>query len=359
MADNVGTYDISSLFDTRFAGGSAADFGFDNINAIFAQQLAFWNGEVSMALSQLVMPTTERQGISGSSTSVRGIKLDEYGKGRGKKDAPGSTVAAPLDRYSYPLGKTSMWLLNAKVIDLGQYFQSVQAAYLRDLRMEMKMAIFNSANRTYIDINKDNVSLSIKAFVNADGEPIPDSPQDGAVFDPDTHDHYLATASLVDANGLSLVATVAEHSVAADLVIILNRADLAAWQALASFTPAQSSRIEIFRDTAADDVPFIRDDRTKTSDKFVGTYDIADVWVKPWGISAYPMCYDRNAPKSLMYRQHESGTAQGLRQTQEFTLNPFTLDFYEALFGFGVLTRTNGAVLYTGGGAYVDPTITG
>lgn len=357
MADNVGTFDISTLFDTRFQ--SAGEFDFDNLNAIFAQQLAFWNADVSAALSQLTLPTTERQGISGSSTSVRGIKLDEFGKGRTKKDQPGSTVAAPLDRYGYPLGKTTMWLLNAKPMDLGQYFQSVQTAHLRDLRMEMKIAIFTSINRTFIDINVDEISLGVKAFLNADGAAIPDSPQDGEVFDPATHDHYLAQATFLAAGVNLLIDTVAEHSVAADIVCIINKADVTAWQGLTGFLPAANQRIEIFRDTDEPDVPFIRDDRTKTSDKFIGTFGIADVWVKPWGIAEYTFCYDRNAPKALMYRQHENGSAQGLRQTQTFSYNPLTVDFFEALFGFGVLTRTNGAVLQSDNATYVDPTITG
>ncbi len=359
MADNVGTYDISSLFDTRFAALSAAEFGFDNINEIFAQQLAFWNGDVTGALAALTMQTIDRQGITGSSTSVRGIEVDEFGRGRTKKDAPGSTVAAPLDRLVYPLGKTSMWLLNAKVADLGQYFQSVQAAHLRDLRQRLKIAIFTSVNRTYLDLNIDNVSLSIKAFVNADGEPIPDSPQDGEVFDPATHDHYLANATLTAAQFQALIDTVAEHSVAADLIVVINRADAAAVSALTGFIPAANQRIEVFRNTTDPDVPFVRDDRTKTSDKYIGSFDIADVWVKPWGIANYHFCYDTNAPRPLMYRQHESGAAQGLRQKQTFVLDPITVDFFEALFGFGVMTRTNGAVLQSDNGTYVDPTITG
>jgi len=359
MADNVGTYDISSLFQARFAAQSAAEFGFDNINDIFAQQLAFWNGDVTAALSALAMQTVERQGITGSSTSVRGVEVDEYGRGRTKKDAPGSTVAAPLDRLVYPLGKTSMWLLNATVQDIGQYFQSVQAAHLRDLRQRMKVSIYTSVNRAYADLNIDDVSLSIKAFLNADGSAIPDSPQDGASFNPATHDHYLAEAAL-SATGLqSLITTVAEHSVSADLVTVINRADVAAFSALSGFIPAANQRIQVFRNNSDPDVPFIRDDRTRTSDKYIGSFDISDVWVKPWGIADYPFCYDANAPKPLMYRQHKSGIAQGLRQKQVFMYDPLTVDFFETYFGFGVMTRTNGAVLYTAGGAYVDPTITG
>ena len=357
MADNVGTFDIGTLFETRFQATSAADFGFDNINEIFAQQLAFWNAEVTAALGALTMQTTDRQGISGGSTSVRGIKLDEYGRGRTKKDRPGSTVAAPLDRLGYPLGKTSMWLLNAMTTDLGQYFQSVQAAHLRDLRQEMKIAIFTSVNRTFVDINVDDISLGIKAFINADGSDIPDSPQDGESFDPAVHDHYVGSATLTAAALTAIIDNVAEHSVAADINVIINRADIAAFVALTGFLPAQNSRIEVFRDTGEPDVPFVRDDRTRTSDKYIGTFGIADVWVKPWGIEDYAFAYDRNAPKPLMYRQHVN--AIGLRQLQAFEFNPLTVDFFEALFGFGVMTRTNGAVLFFTNATYADPVIVG
>lgn len=357
MSDNVGTYSIDNLFESRFAAQSAAEFGFDNINEIFAQQLAFWNEEVTMSLSDLAMSTIERQGIAGSSTSVRGVKLDEFGRGKGKLDKPGATVAFPLDRFGYPLGKTSMWLLNAKVPDLGQFFQSVQTAHLRDLRQELKIAMFTSVNKAFVDLNVDNVSLTVKRFLNADGDQIPDSPQDGSSFNPDTHDHYLANATLDVAALNGLIDTVIEHSVNGDLVVNINRADIAAFQGLTGFVNAQSTRIEVFRDTTRDDVPFVRDDRGKTSNKFVGVFGVADVWVKPWGIANYAMCYDRNAPKPLGYRRH-SGQI-GLTQKQLVSIDPIAVNFFEALFGFGVMTRTNGAVLQFDNASYVDPTILG
>jgi hypothetical protein len=38
--------------------------------------------------------------------------------------------------------------------------------------------------------------------------------------------------------------------------------------------------------------------------------------------------------------------------------HPLRARAWEAEYGFGVWTRTNGAVLYTGGTSYVSPTIT-
>lgn len=354
MANETGTYGVQELIEARFT--TLAEFGFNRIGEILRQDLAAYNATTSEMLADLARTSTDRQGINGSSTSVEGREIDEYGSGRTKVDRPGSTVAFPLRRFAYPTGWTSRFMRNATVNDVLITMQQVQQAFVRDLRKHMKQAMYVSSNFTWTDLNVDNLALGqVKRFLNADGDPIPNSPQDGASFDGSTHTHYIANATLDVASANALIDTVAEHSVEADIQVNINRADVATWTALTGFVQAILPQVAApIRGTDAT----VRLDRAVTSNRYIGSFGSSDVWVKPWAIANYALAYDRNAPVPLVYRVDEGpGSVQGLQLVQDFMLNPITVNFWEALFGFGVETRTNGAVLQFDNGTYVDPTI--
>jgi hypothetical protein len=91
--------------------------------------------------------------------------------------------------------------------------------------------------------------------------------------------------------------------------------------------------------------------------RFLGMYGASEVWVKPWAIANYAFTWDAADPvKSLAIRQ-DNVANQGLRIAAELDLYPLRADYYEADFGIGVWSRTNGAVLYFASGTYASPTI--
>ena len=357
MANDTGIYSIAELLNSRFASDLAVGFGFETITDILRQDLTQWNAQVTDQMSSLAMITTDRQGLTGTSTGMKGSKLDEFGSGKTKVERPGATGGFPLDRYGYPVGWTQRYMRMATVSDLAIKAQQVQQAFLRDIRFELRVAIFTSSNRSKNDIHVDNQTISVKAFLNADGDPIPDSPQDGTAFDGSTHTHYLAEAAFSAAGAVSLIDTVIEHSTNADLQVVIHRADASDWIALENtdgWVPADNIRI----DEPARGGSTTRLVRNTTSNRYIGSLNEADVWVKPWGLPGYSFCYDAMAPKPLGYRQDVTTGFQGLVLVQDLFLNPLTTQFFEALFGVGALTRTNGAVIQHTNATYQDPTFT-
>jgi hypothetical protein len=80
--------------------------------------------------------------------------------------------------------------------------------------------------------------------------------------------------------------------------------------------------------------------------------------VKPWGVANYWFCYSEGAPeKPLVMRVEEQDSLRGFRLIPRFPGYPLVSDNFETLDGFGVWNRTAGAVLYIGGTAWTNPTI--
>jgi hypothetical protein len=62
--------------------------------------------------------------------------------------------------------------------------------------------------------------------------------------------------------------------------------------------------------------------------------------------------------KPLMMRERENAAQRGLQLAASFDSYPLQADYYEAEFGFGVWTRTNGVAVQFNNASYTSPTIT-
>jgi hypothetical protein len=345
------------LLETRFDSVSAIEFGMDTLAEVVARDLAAHNAIVSEMVTELAMPTVERNGIYGTGASGEMIEVDEYGRSETQVTTTGSTIALPLRLFQYNVGWTRKYMERATVRDVALQTQAAQKAHLRRLRYDIKRALFLSANYTYVDHLIDRVSLSVKRLVNADSATIPEGP-DGSTFTASSHTHYNANATLTTTAVDTAISDLLEHGHGARTVGVINYANAAAFEGLAGFVKATP----VYVQNQAYDVATTaaRTDLGNQFDRLVGYYGAAEIWVKPWGIANYLFLYDAATPeKPLMFRQRNTAAPlQGLRLAAEFDAYPLYAKAFEAEFGFGVWTRTNGVVLKFDNGTFSDPTIT-
>lgn len=353
MATNTGTYDISSLLNFR-GPETAAEFGLDTIAEVLAADLEAWNSMVTDMVTDMAEVTDDRQRVYGTSHGGEMQETDEYGRTSTQKAEVGDTVGFPLRLFQYNLGWTAKYLEVARPSDMAGQQIAAQDAHWRRIQREIKRAIYGSSNYDYRDHLIDNVVLSIKRFVNADGAGIPNGPN-GEVFDGATETHYLANNGWTAGTLAAAINDVIEHGHGGLVKVAINKADETAVRALTGFEAYPDPRI-VYRAT---DTPGKTLDISRLDNRAIGIFEGAEVWVKSWVLDNYPFIWDSDSPKKpLAMRQRTQTTLQGLRLAAENSDYPLLVKFMEAEFGFGVWTRTNGAVLYTGGGSYVNPTIT-
>lgn len=352
MAKIIGTMDISTLRATRFA--TVLEYGEDRILATVQADLAIHNAQVREMFGQFAEATTDRARRYGGSSDGEMYEVDEYGRVPTQWTAGGSSCGFPMKLYQFGIGWTRKWMQTHKPADLAEALINGEKAHIRAIRKAMKTAIFTNANYTFNDFLVDKVDIPVVCFCNADSAEIPTGPN-GESFDGATHQHFTANAGLVAANVTALVTLVAEHGHTSALKLFISATNETAFRALAGFTAYPDPRLTYrASDTATKTV-----DIYNTGNRAIGIFDKAEVWVKPWAIANYIFCCDLGgANKPLCYRQRESTALQGLRLAGEIDSFPLRAQYLEDEYGFGVWNRTNGAVHYFGGGAYVIPTIT-
>lgn len=325
------------------------------VNETIQRELAIHNQLAVEMVADMAEPTT--QPLFGVGTSETGelVPADEFTRAPTQRVTGDQNLGIPLEGWQYAIGWTRKYFLNATVQEFARQVDAAQKAHRKKIIATMKRAIFGPANFTWTDhLARPALNLPVKRFHNADSWSIPEGPN-GEVFDGSTHTHYLANATLTAAAALSAVNTVAEHGYTDSLRLIINAADETAFRALTGFMAYPDPRLTI-PSTAQ---PTKSTQVFKTDNKAIGLFGMAEVWVKPWGIANYLVVTDVGSPdKPLAFRQ-SAGGVQGLTIAAELDVFPLHAQYMEAEFGFGVRTRSNGAVLRFNNGTYAAPTITG
>jgi len=354
MTLQTGAHDISDLLAARFS--SAVEYGLDTIEQVLRNDIAAHNEIVTEMVGEMCEMTTDRQRIYGTSAGGEMVEVDEYGLAPTQKARPGATVGFPLRLFQYNLGWTYKWLQNHTPADMAVMVLAGEAAHWRKIQMELKKAIFVSANYTFYDHLVDNVSLAIKRLINADSAPIANGPN-GETFDGATHSHYDGESSLLNSYVLALIEDVIEHGHGGDIKIAISKTDEAAVRLLTGFHAYPDPRL-IYRVT---DTPGTTLDLSRLDNRAIGIFDGgAEIQVKPWSIANYMFAWDSMAPgKPVAFRQRSATALQGLQIAAENGDYPLFSKQMEAEFGLGIWTRTNGACLYFANATYADPTITG
>ncbi len=211
-------------------------------------------------------------------------------------------------------------------------------------------------NLTYKDRLVDNITLPLRALINADSAYIPPD-QYGNTFDPTTHTHYLATAAFVNANLHTLIDTVIEHYASGTVRVYINRGLEATVRAFADFL--QYYPQQITPAITSNQALGVKLDVLNIYNRPIGFFGSkAEVWVKPWVPTNYVFAFNTTVNKPLMVRTRPTaGTTNrgSLRIAAQNESYPLRATYLEREYGVGVYERTNGACLYTGGGSYVAP----
>lgn len=351
MALRIGIADIGSLLAARFT--SVADFGIENIVPVLQRELEAHNVMMADMVSSFCDVSTDRQRLYGAGQGGSMVEVDEYGASPTQRGRGGSTVGFPLRKFQYNLGWTKTWMQRKTPADMAEMTIAAEKAHRQVVVRTIKRAIFTSTNYTFVDHLIDNVSLAVKAFVNADSADIPSGPN-GEAFTAATHTHYDGEASLTAAFVTALINNVVEHGHGGMVRLAISRTDETAFRALTGFTAYADPRLVY----VATDQPQKNQDLSRLDNRAIGIFGAAEVWVKPWAIANYIFAWDEAGPKPLVFRQDNSEAMQGLRIAAELDSHPLHAQFMEADFGIGVWNRTNGAVLYFANATYADPTIT-
>lgn len=353
MPGRTGTHDISSLMAANLQ--SAAEYGLDTINEVLQNDLRTHQTIVNQLVAEFMEPTTDRQRISGASSSGEMLEVDEYGGAPTQREQVGGPVGFPLRKFQYNLGWTNLWFKTKTPRDMALAQLNAEKAHLRRIQKEIKKAIFGSANYSFRDFLVDNFVLAVKRFHNADGAAIPDGPN-GEVFDGTTHTHIFASAGWSATVLTNAINTVVEHGFGGQVRVYINVADEAAVRALTGFYPYYDPRLIVANNIT---LPGNRRlDISRMDNRPIGLFGAAEVWVKPWVPALYSFVFDNGTPaKPLVFRQRNQAALRGLRIAAENDDYPLLARFMEDEFGVAVWNRANGAVYYAGGAAWVDPNI--
>lgn len=351
-------YGTLSALDTLYASQQSIE-SFGESRAFEAIETArnAHNAQFNEMLGDLLERTTDRQRMFGGVDTMDMDEVDEFGRGDAQKVTAGVTVGFPLRLFDRSVQWTRKFIQNSTPEELAVQFTAAQDAHIRRLHREIKRAIFTPTNSTFKDLlmpKKDQIDLSVKAFVNADSSPMPPSPT-GDTFDASTHTHYLARVGTLAASDISgAIETVLEHYATGEARLYINRASESAVRGFTSnFTPYVDARIIPGSGLTVANGNL---DTANLYNRAIGIFDSAEVWVKSWIPAGYMFIFVKGAPKPLALRERSAGGAD-LQLAADDEAYPLRARTLEAEFGVGVWNRTNGAVLYTGGTSYVAPTI--
>jgi hypothetical protein len=351
---NLGILSMQDMLANRIQ--TPVQLGLDTIARSLQADLAIHNRILQDIMTPFAQTTADRRRRYGVSGQLEFLKADEFTRAHTQKVITGSEVEFPMDGFQAAVGWTAQFFKNKKVADMAATQVAAKVGHVRSIRRELQRAIFGASNFSTLDYRVDDVQLDVKRFVNADGAPIPMGPN-GELFNASTHTHYLFHDGLDNASAHALVQTVLEHHNSGSIKVFINLADETAWRALADFKPYLDSRLT--RPALTTATPNTRLDPFNPGDRAIGLFDAAEVWVKPWGISNYAVCLDIGTPmKPLALRTRDGGGVR-LETVGTNVLFPLQADYMESEYGFGVWTRTNGAILYSAPGAvaYVDAVI--
>lgn len=345
-------YGTLSTLDTLAASQQTiAQYGEDNAFVAIEAARAAHNAIVTELLAGFVERTTDRLRRYGGPDNMTMDEIDQWGTPDAQKVAAGSPVYFPLKLYGLAVQWTRKFMQTATVKELAEQFVAAQDADINAIIREIKRAIFYPTNYTFADKLVDNVSLSIKALVNADSAPIPLGPN-GETFNAATHTHYLGTASFVAANLTSLITTVIEHFARGEAMVYINTAQETTVRGFTGFYPYVDGRLVQPTTAMATTRPL---ELINIYNRAIGIFGGAEVWVKPWVPAGYVFAWVKGQPVPLAMRTRDG---QGdLVIAAEDEAHPLRARVLEREFGIGVWNRINGAVLDTANASYTTPTI--
>jgi len=348
------SYGTNGLADLLAAQVPVVTFGEDQAFQAIQDALDAHNRIYDDMASDLVLPTDSQMDRYGGPATMQMDEMDEWGVPDAQKVAAGANIGYPLRIYGITLQWTRWTLEKLMTQELVAAFTAAQDADVKNLQKQLKKAIFTPTNSTFQDKLTNGLLVPVKAFLNADGQPVPLGPN-GEVFNASTHTHYVGCATAnapTEGECKALIETVIEHYATGQPIIMINRAQEPLFRGFASFAPYYDNRVTvattITRGTAELD-PIALYNRP------IGIFDGAVVWVKPWMSSGYFFAHMMGSDKPMRMRQQQP--LRIMADNEQFPLRANTM---ARVMGIGIRNRANGAVLDTtsGSGTYTAPAIT-
>lgn len=348
-----------SVFDTLGARRVEAGdlIGLYDPATIYEQVQVYLNAH-NFLMSQMEMDlftdTTDRIYTWGNVGTVTMQKGDEYSRPRASKMKVDPVDGGfPLEKYQAAYQVTDEFMQTKTMGDLDTVIKAITDADVTNRLTILRGVLFNPTNNlTYKDEKIDNYTLKLRAFANADSAYIPNNKY-GVTFDASTHTHFLGTSSYAAADLKSLISTVQEHypELPPNIRVYINEAEEDTVRGFTGFYAYWDRRVDPGANTAR---AIGELDQTNTSDRPIGVFGPATIWVKPWIPAHYHFCFHPNAAKPLKRRIRDANRGN-LRIAAQFPMYPLYAEFMEREEGFGVFERTNGAVLKTDNATYSAP----
>lgn len=350
-----GTLSISDL--QAATNQSVAEFGESDAFGALQANLDAYNAIVREMVAEIAEPTTDRLRRYGGVSRMEMIPADEFGRANAQKVTAGQNIGFPMDNYQVAVQWTRKWFQMHSPAELAGQYLATREADTQRILAELQRALYTPTNRlTYVDRFVDNVVLPVRALANATaGDVLPVGPS-GTAFDGATHTHYLASATLTAASLSALVTTVREHAVTGDVRLYISAANEAAVRAMTTnFTAYLDARLIPAQNTQQATAALNVADGTNRA---IGIFDSAEVWVKPWVLANYPIALRFGGPTMpLVFRSRDGGALADLQMVSDWDQFPLRAQHFEREFGIGVYGRVDAAVLGVGSGSYVAPTI--
>lgn len=347
----TGTHTMRDLIEIQdLARQTLIEYGEDNLLADVRADVDAHNDLVDEAVAEYAEVTTDIVRRSGTDSGTVDTELDETGRARTQKSEGGYDVAFPLRTYGYAVGWTAKYLKRATVADMARQTLAAQRAHRARIYREMRKAFFNPTNYTVRDFAATRTMLNVKAVANGDATDYGADAYGAPVSA--NHTHILANAGLTAALVRTGVNHILEHG-SGQIIIEINRADEAAWQALPGFAPAGDPLV-IYNGTANQmDAPR---NMTVADNRIVGRIEGATVWSRPWVPAGYHITRAIGDRRPLAMRVSTLASERGLYLAGNNSAYPLEADQWEYAFGFGYQNRLGAVITYTGGAAYVAPT---
>jgi hypothetical protein len=353
---------LSTLDHLENVQDSVAAFNEQTLADRVAEALAVHNGALQEAVEDFAILTNQYQLPYGVADDFEIQVLDQFGSPDVSATSAAGTIGLPLRFHGGAVQWTRHFLLNTAVGRLLSIIDSAAAKDRQYVVRQIRQRLLTPTNTTgYNDALQTRNTYTVHALLNGDGMAIPNGPN-GETFNGASHTHFNAEASLSEAGLQVLIDDVVEHGVDGTVVIYINRAQEAAIRAMTtSFTAYVDARITPGSGitTADGDLnPF------SPTDRAIGLFNGAEVWVKPWVPANYQIAFDQGAgnDKPLAIRTRSGAMAGdayqgGFGQLYEDEVHPLRARALGREFGVGVNQRHKAAVNYSGGASYVAPAL--
>jgi hypothetical protein len=361
---NFGTLSISDLL--RVNNTAVIDFGRQDVFRVIREFFAASNQIVNEQLALFSERTTERAVGVGAPVTTVVTFTDEFGVPDALKVSGAAQMGFPLQKHTLSRQWTYQWMRKHTPQEMAAQAQAAAVADVLGVQYSLRKAIFQPVNYNHVDRLYDYMVLFVKAFANADGFPIPASPN-GQVFNPNTHTHYMGTVNTFPSPDdlVALTRNVREHYSTGRLVLFVE-------EAFGDYM--NNNRLTTYTDFVPLIYPDINYATTQTfaratiepnnaANRQIGLFQGAEVWVKPWipANTAFAFMQGARKPVAMRIPNDMGGDNGDFRAIFDDDQYPNECEVLEREYGFGVQDRVSGAVMSYGGGTpsatYTTPAI--